>query len=100
MASATEDAVRDHDWIMARVEELKALGETESRPARDPVNQPMINNWLEAVGETDPRFHEGDAPPAMTQVWTMYGLDPGRPARDLPRGRPIHHLPRALRPGR
>jgi hypothetical protein len=71
---------RDHDWIMARVEEIKALGESEPKPARDEINQPMINNWLEAIGETDPRFTAGEAPPAMAQVWTMDGLDPGRRA--------------------
>ena len=75
----------DHDWIMAEAERLKALGETEPRLARDPVNQPMINNWLEALGETDPRFVQGEAPPAMAQVWTMYGLDPTRPEGD-----PLH----------
>jgi uncharacterized protein len=71
---------RDHDWIMARVEEIKSLGESEPKPARDEVNQPMINNWLEAIGETDPRFTAGEAPPAMAQVWTMDGLDPTRRA--------------------
>jgi hypothetical protein len=60
---------RDHDWIMARVEEIKALGESEPKPGRDPINQPMINNWLEAIGETDPRYTAGEAPPAMAQVW-------------------------------
>jgi uncharacterized OB-fold protein len=69
-----------HDWIMARVEEMKALGESEPKLARDPVNQPMINNWLEAIGETDPRFVAGEAPPAMAQVWTMDGLDASRRA--------------------
>jgi uncharacterized OB-fold protein len=80
-----DPVVRDHDWIMAEAERLKALGETEPRLARDPVNQPMVNNWLEALGETDPRFAEGVAPPAMAQVWTMYGLDPTRPEGD-----PLH----------
>jgi uncharacterized OB-fold protein len=74
-----------HDWIMAEVQKMKALGETEPRLARDPVNQPVINNWLEAIGETDPRFTGGEAPPAMAQVWTMYGLDPTRPEKD-----PLH----------
>ena len=65
---------RDHDWIMAETERIKALGETEPRLARDPVNQPMINNWLEAIGETDPRFTArrgaaGDGP----------GVDDARP---------------------
>ena len=71
---------RDHDWIMARVEEIKALGESEPKPGRDPINQPMINNWLEAIGETDPRYSSGEAPPAMAQVWTMDGLDPTKRA--------------------
>lgn len=71
---------RDHDWIMARVEEIKALGESEPKPGRDPINQPMINNWLEAIGETDPRYTAGEAPPAMAQVWTMDGLDPTKRA--------------------
>lgn len=74
-----------HDWIMAEVEKMRALGETEPREARDPINQPMINNWLEAIGETDSRFADGIAPPAMAQVWTMYGLDPTRPTDD-----PLH----------
>jgi uncharacterized OB-fold protein len=82
---------------MARAEELKALGETERRFARDPVNQPQINTWLEAIGETNPVFrdtpeaaavHGGPvAPPAMAQVWTMYGLDPSRPSGD-----PLHSM--------
>lgn len=76
---------RGHDWIMAEADRLKALGETPPRLARDLVNQPMINNWLEAIGETDPRFTRGEAPPAMAQVWTMYGLDPERPEGD-----PLH----------
>ncbi|MDP3891585.1 bifunctional MaoC family dehydratase N-terminal/OB-fold nucleic acid binding domain-containing protein, partial [Nocardioides sp.] len=83
--------VETHDHIMARAAELQALGETAPRLARDPVNQPMINNWLEAIGETDPRFRDGVAPPAMAQVWTMYGLDPTRPAGD-----PLHATMRML----
>ena len=75
-----ETQARDHDWIMARVAEMQALGESEPKPGRDPVNQPMINNWLEAIGETDPRWSAGEAPPAMSQVWTMDGLDQSRRA--------------------
>ena len=52
---------------------------------RDPVNQPMINNWLEAIGDRNPIYvddaaaqaagHRGVVvPPAMIQVWTMLGL--------------------------
>lgn len=76
-ASVVEPAeTRDHDWIMAEVAKIEARGESQPKPARDPINQPMINNWIEAMGETDPRFTRGEAPPAMAQVWTMDGLDP------------------------
>jgi uncharacterized OB-fold protein len=80
LSAAETEVARDHDWIMARVAELKALGESEPKPARDPINQPMINNWIEAIGETDPRYTAGEAPPAMAQVWTMDGLDISRRA--------------------
>lgn len=60
-------------------------GDCVARRARDPVNQPMVNNWVEALGDanpvyTDPKLaaasvHGGPvAPPAMVQVWTMRGL--------------------------
>jgi uncharacterized OB-fold protein len=78
--SAADEETRDHDWIMAQVEEIRALGESEPKPGRDPINQPMINNWLEAIGETDARYTAGEAPPAMAQVWTMDGLDPTKRA--------------------
>jgi uncharacterized protein len=53
--------------------------------ARDPVNQPMIRHWCDAVGDANPVYtdpaaaarsrHGGIvAPPAMLQVWTMQGL--------------------------
>jgi uncharacterized OB-fold protein len=73
-----------HDEIMARVAELVAAGETAPRLALDEVNRPMIRHWAEALGDTDPRWGSV-APPAMAQVWTMYGLDPHRPADD-----PLH----------
>jgi uncharacterized OB-fold protein len=74
--------VRDHDWIMAETERLKALGATEPRFARDPVSQPVINAWLDAIEDADPRWTQGEAPPAMAQVWTMPGLRGTRGADD------------------
>ncbi len=72
-----------HEKVMAEAERIKALGEASERFARDPVNQPTISNWLEATGVDNPRFTEGEAPPSMAQVWTMYGLG-GRPPADDP----------------
>lgn len=66
------------------IERIKALGESAPRPARDPINLPMINNWTEAIGDSNPT-HAGDdalAPPAMIQVWTMNGLHGNRSADD------------------
>lgn len=81
MSDLVEPAV--HEKIMAEAERIKALGEAAERYARDPVNQPTISNWLEAMGVDNPRFTEGEAPPSMAQVWTMYGLG-GRPSDDDP----------------
>ncbi|MFJ5986761.1 bifunctional MaoC family dehydratase N-terminal/OB-fold nucleic acid binding domain-containing protein [Lentzea sp. NPDC092896] len=59
-------------------------GECAPRLARDLVNQPMINNWLEAIGDEHPGY-DGIAPPAMVQVWTMAGLK-GQRTLDDPLG--------------
>ncbi|HKY57376.1 MAG TPA: MaoC family dehydratase N-terminal domain-containing protein [Aeromicrobium sp.] len=67
--------------IRDEAERIRAI--TSVREARDPVNQPTINNWLEAMGLDNPRFTAGEAPPTMAQVWTMYGLG-GKPSTDDP----------------
>lgn len=79
--------------IVAEAERIKAAGDCAPRLGRDPVNQPMINNWVEALGDTNPIYvdeaaardagHPGIvAPPAMAQVWTMFGLNGFRPDDD------------------
>ena len=84
--TASDEAIRE------AAGRIKAAGPSAPRQGRDPVNQPMINNWVEAIGDanpvyTDPGFaaasvHGGlVAPPAMAQVWTMGGLHPAGPAR-------------------
>lgn len=72
-----------HVEIMAEAERIKAFGEAAERTGRDPVNQPTINNWLEAMGNDNPRYRAGEAPPSMAQVWTMYGLG-GKPSANDP----------------
>jgi 3-oxo-4,17-pregnadiene-20-carboxyl-CoA hydratase alpha subunit len=79
--------------IQEAVSQIKAAGSSKPRAARDPVNQPMINNWVEAIGDRNPIYvdeaaaraagHPGIvAPPAMIQVWTMFGLAGERPKDD------------------
>jgi uncharacterized OB-fold protein/acyl dehydratase len=81
------------DKITEAAAAIAARGECAPRLARDPVNQAMINNWTEAIGDanpvyTDPEFaaasvHKGlVAPPAMAQVWTMGGLNVPRGTDD------------------
>ncbi|GAB3905226.1 OB-fold domain-containing protein [Kibdelosporangium lantanae] len=67
--------------IEAEADRLVALGESPPRLARDPVNEPMINNWVEALGDRNPVYPKY-APPAMIQVWTMYGLNGQRDPDD------------------
>jgi uncharacterized OB-fold protein len=43
---------------------------------KDPVNEPMIRHWCEAMGDRNPAYAGPDAiaPPTMLQAWTMGGL--------------------------
>lgn len=73
------------EQIRAAADAIKAKGASAPRSGRDPINQPMIHNWVEAMGDHNPVYvddaaaraagHDGIvAPPAMAQVWTMRGL--------------------------
>ena len=61
---------------MAEAERIKAARRGAGvAPRRDPVNQPTIGNWLDAMGYERPGGSgSGEAPPSMAQVWTMPGL--------------------------
>jgi uncharacterized OB-fold protein len=84
------------DDIRVAAAEIVAAGDCAPRAARDPVNLPMIRNWVEAMGDANPVYTDAGAasrsvhgglvaPPAMAQVWTMRGLHPD--ADDDPLGR-------------
>jgi len=89
--AVTPEAVTP-DVIRAAADRIAAAGDSRPRLARDPVNQPMIRNWLEAIdvpGDSDPADSDSDVPecpdtvpPAMIQVWTMPGLRGHRAADD------------------
>jgi len=85
------------EQILAAAEEVRSAGPSAPRPGRDPINLPMIRNWVEAIGDRNPIYvdeaaaraagHDGIvAPPAMAQVWTMQGLNAVRQPDD-PLGR-------------
>jgi uncharacterized protein len=80
--------------IRAAAERVKAEGKSKPRVGRHPVNQPMVDHWLDAMGDKNPIYVDEEAakaaghpgivaPPAMIQVWTMMGLG-GVRARDDP----------------
>jgi uncharacterized OB-fold protein/acyl dehydratase len=57
----------------------------EPSVARDPVNQPMIRHWCDAMGDDNPIYTDAEAasraghdgvvaPPTMLQAWNMAGL--------------------------
>lgn len=79
--------------LQEAIAEVIATVVAKPREARDPVNQPIINNWVEALGDHNPIYvdeaaakaagHPGIvAPPAMIQVWTMFGQGGERPTDD------------------
>jgi uncharacterized protein len=79
--------------IQAAAERVKAEGKSKPRVGRHPVNQPMVDHWLDAMGDKNPIYVDEEAakaaghpgvvaPPAMIQVWTMGGLGSGRAADD------------------
>src|SRR5215469_17005361 len=80
-----EGAAVTPEEIRAAADRIAAAGDSKPRLARDPVNLPMIRNWLEAVGGPGAPQSPQAAPPAMIQVWTMPGLHGAR-ADDDPLG--------------
>jgi len=79
--------------LRAAVDEITATVVAAPRDARDPVNLPTVKTWVEALGDRNPIYvdeaaakaagHPGIvAPPAMIQVWTMFGLSGERPTDD------------------
>lgn len=83
--------------LSAGIEQILASGGSKPRTGRDPVNQPMIRHWVDAIGDANPIYIDEDAaraaghpgivaPPAMIQVWTMMGLG-GQRAADDPLGK-------------
>ncbi len=77
------------DELYEELQSFVGLPAGEAAEARDPVNEPMIRHWCDAVGDDNPVYtdpvaagrslHRGVvAPPTMLQVWNMRGLK--RPA--------------------
>jgi uncharacterized OB-fold protein/acyl dehydratase len=90
------------------LEQLKAFEgrEVGAEVGPDPVNQPMIRHWVEAIGDDNPVYTDADAaaasvhggivaPPVMLQAWVMRGLRPRASQGGNPRDELMRLLERA-----
>ncbi|MBL1096354.1 bifunctional MaoC family dehydratase N-terminal/OB-fold nucleic acid binding domain-containing protein [Streptomyces coffeae] len=66
------------DDLYERLKAFEGRTAVQGGEGRDPVNEPMIRHWCEAMGDTNPAYPD-IAPPTMLQAWTMGGLA-GHPA--------------------
>ena len=97
MATTTGAADTDKAAFAARLKEFEGKEAGEPEQGADPVNQPMIRHWVEAVGDDNPVYTDAEAaaqsvhgeivaPPVMLQAWVMRGVRPrptdGGNARD------------------
>ena len=100
-----------NEAIRAAAARVAEAGESQRWPGPHPVNAPMIDHWLSALGsyrKAEPDDGTGQsaveaagsaadsglAPPAMIQVWTMPGLG-GRRSADDPLGAMMRVLDQA-----
>jgi len=92
--------------LMQRLRACEGIESGKAQLARDPVNQPMIRHWCDAIGDANPVYtdpsaakstHFGGivAPPTMLQAWNMPGLGGRRPPADPDRPNPMAILDEA-----
>ncbi|MFB6812998.1 bifunctional MaoC family dehydratase N-terminal/OB-fold nucleic acid binding domain-containing protein [Streptomyces sp. NPDC056347] len=64
------------DELYGRLKAFEGRAAASAGTGKDPVNEPMIRHWCEAMGDTNPAYRGPDAvaPPTMLQAWTMGGL--------------------------
>jgi uncharacterized OB-fold protein/acyl dehydratase len=97
VATTTGAADTDKAAFAARLKEFEGKEAGDPEQGADPVNQPMIRHWVEAVGDENPIYTQPEAaeksvhgeivaPPVMLQAWVMRGVRPrptgGGNARD------------------
>jgi uncharacterized OB-fold protein/acyl dehydratase len=97
VATTTGAADTDKAAFAARLKEFEGKEAGDPEQGADPVNQPMIRHWVEAVGDDNPVYTQPEAaeksvhgeivaPPVMLQAWVMRGARPrptdGGNARD------------------
>jgi uncharacterized protein len=87
--AARDQGDADKAAFLAKLEQFEGI-EVGGERGPDPVNQPMIRHWVEAMGDENPVYTDPDAaarsvhgeiiaPPVSLQAWQMRGIK-GRPA--------------------
>lgn len=77
-----DEAVDDAAVLIEQARRWVSAPAGEDKIGRDPVNRPMINNWVGALGDANPVYVDEEAaattrhggliaPPGMLQTWTM-----------------------------
>jgi uncharacterized OB-fold protein/acyl dehydratase len=90
VAATTDATETDRAAFATRLKEFEGKEAGAPEVGADPVNQPMIRHWVEAVGDENPIYTQPEAaeksvhgeivaPPVMLQAWVMRGVRP-RPA--------------------
>ncbi|MET9662270.1 OB-fold domain-containing protein [Streptomyces sp. NPDC006510] len=74
--TAGREAPDGPDGLHGRLKEFEGRAAATAGTGKDPVNEPMIRHWCEAMGDDNPAYWGPDAvaPPTMLQAWTMGGL--------------------------
>src|SRR5712691_5686509 len=90
-------SAEEKDAFVAQLKQFEGQHIEPPERGADPVNQPMIRHWVEAVGDENPIYTQREAaeesvhgeivaPPVMLQAWVMRGVRPrptgGGNARD------------------
>ncbi|MFF8599169.1 bifunctional MaoC family dehydratase N-terminal/OB-fold nucleic acid binding domain-containing protein [Streptomyces sp. NPDC015232] len=80
--SGPKDPTPPADVLYERLRAYEGRTTSTASAGKDPVNEPMIRHWCEAMGDAHPAYRGPDAvaPPTMLQAWTMGGLS-GHPDR-------------------
>ncbi len=84
VATTTGAADTDKAAFAARLKEFEGKEAGDPEQGADPVNQPMIRHWVEAIGDENPVYTQPEAaeksvhggivaPPVMLQAWVMRG---------------------------
>ncbi|MFJ3905092.1 bifunctional MaoC family dehydratase N-terminal/OB-fold nucleic acid binding domain-containing protein [Streptomyces sp. NPDC090025] len=70
------------DALYERLTAYEGRSASHAAVGKDPVNEPMIRHWCEAMGDDNPAYRGPGAiaPPTMLQAWTLGGLS-GHPDR-------------------